>query len=120
MPTTNLAVLERTGRDIAAAHLDVRGFKAIARDATTRYGALDIVATDGDTLLFASVAVCRPGTRSVEDPIPAPAPAVMRRRAAAWLATATRPAATRLRFDAIAVVVDRAGRLVSLSHDEHV
>jgi putative endonuclease len=114
---TQLAILERAGRDIAAAHFQVRGFTVIARDHATRYGVVDLVATEDDTLLFASVAVCRPGTRSYGDPIPVPPR--MRRRAAAWLAANPRPRTSEIRFDAIAVVVDTHGRLVSLSHGEN-
>lgn len=45
--------------------------------------------------------------------------AQVRRMAAAWLAEARpRPFGAQLRFDAIGVVVDRAGELVRLDHLE--
>ncbi len=43
------------GEDIAAAHLQAQGLRVVERNVRTRYGEVDIVAEDGDTLAFVEV-----------------------------------------------------------------
>lgn len=43
------------GEDLAAAFLLSKGYKVIDRNAKKRYGEIDIVALDGDTLVFIEV-----------------------------------------------------------------
>ena len=47
--------LGRFGEQLAAEHLARRGFAVVARNHRTRFGELDIVAYDGDTLVFCEV-----------------------------------------------------------------
>lgn len=47
--------LGRRGEDLAAAYLDEQGYEIIARNWRTRSGELDIVARDGDWLVFVEV-----------------------------------------------------------------
>jgi putative endonuclease len=49
--------LGKTGEDLAAAELERRGYAIVARRYRTRYGEIDIVARDGDTLVFVEVKV---------------------------------------------------------------
>jgi putative endonuclease len=45
----------RRGEDVAAAALEARGYVVVARRYRTRAGEIDIVARDGDTLVFVEV-----------------------------------------------------------------
>jgi putative endonuclease len=113
--------LGRTGEQIAAEHLERRGFRILERNYQTRWGELDIVAFDGATLVF-----CEVKSRTVNPRFGAPFDAVhhqkraqVRKIARSWLASrADRPFATAIRFDAIGVVFDRGGELVALEHLE--
>lgn len=45
----------KTGEDLATAELERRGYAILARRYRTRYGEIDIVARDGETLVFVEV-----------------------------------------------------------------
>jgi putative endonuclease len=113
--------LGRLGEQLAADHLTRRGFQIVERNYRTRWGELDIVAFDGCTLAF-----CEVKTRRVSGNGARPLDAVrglkrsrVRKMAGCWLIERRdRPYADALRFDAIGVTVDAAGRLISLEHLE--
>lgn len=109
------------GEQLAAEHLARRGFQIIERNYRTRWGELNIVAFDGRTLAFCEVKARRTGGRA-GGPLEAVGSlkrAQVRRMAGSWLIERKeRPHAEVLRFDAIGVTVDGAGRLVSLDHLE--
>jgi putative endonuclease len=112
-------VLGRLGEDHAAAHLERRGFRLLARNHRTRYGELDIVGFDRVTLVFAEVKTRRAGSGSPWDALDEQKCRQVRRMASAWLVESLdRPHAAELRFDAIGVVIDARGRLVRLDHLE--
>lgn len=46
--------LGRLGEQLAATHLERLGFAILARNARTRYGEIDVIAFDGQTLVFNS------------------------------------------------------------------
>ena len=48
-------ILGRTGEDLACAELERRGYAIIARRYRRRGGEIDIIAKDGDTLVFVEV-----------------------------------------------------------------
>lgn len=48
-------VLGRRGEDLAARHLRKHGYRVICRNYRTRRGEIDIVAMDGDTVVFVEV-----------------------------------------------------------------
>lgn len=111
--------LGRTGEQLAAAHLERRGFHILARNHRTRFGELDLIAYDGRVLVFAEVKTRRAGSGSPWDALDATKCRQVRRMARAWLSeTPERPSSAELRFDAIGVVVDGRGRLVRLDHLE--
>ena len=114
-------VLGTAGEELAAAHLQRRGFTIIERNFRTRGGELDIIAYDGRTLVFCEVKTRRAGG-SAGGALEAVGPtkqAKVRRMAGRWLAERReRPRAALLRFDAIGVTFDGAGRLLSLEHLE--
>ena len=47
--------LGRAGEDLAARHLERRGFRILERGFRTRDGEIDLVAADGDTVVFVEV-----------------------------------------------------------------
>lgn len=112
--------LGRTGEDAAVAHLERLGLDVLARNHRTRFGELDVIAYDGEALVFCEVKTGRAGAATGPlDSLSDAKRAQVRRMAAAWLAETTdRPRAAELRFDAICVTYDARGRLVSLDHLE--
>jgi putative endonuclease len=111
--------LGRLGEDLAAAHLQRRGFALVARNHRTRYGELDLIGYDGRTLVFAEVKTRRAGSGNPWDALGEAKRRQVRQMATAWLSnTPDRPRSAELRFDAIGVVIDARGRLVRLDHLE--
>ena len=115
------------GERVAADHLARRGFQILERNYRTRWGELDIVAFDGQTLVFCEVKSRRAscdGSRAPEASQPFQSihsrkRTQVRRMAGSWLSDRPgHPFAPVLRFDAIGVVFDPSGRLVSLDHLE--
>jgi putative endonuclease len=113
--------LGRTGEQLAAEHLLRLGYEIVERNYRTRWGELDIVARTGGTLAFCEVKTRRAGGRA-GGPFDAVGPgkqARVRKMAGSWLIERRdRPYADVIRFDAIGVTFDAAGRLVSLEHLE--
>jgi putative endonuclease len=111
----------RAGERLAAEHLERLGYEIVERNYRTRWGELDIVARAGATLTFCEVKTRRAGGRAG-----GPFEAVgrdkqtrVRKMAGSWLMERRdRPYAKVIRFDAIGVTVDGAGRLISLEHLE--
>jgi putative endonuclease len=113
--------LGATGEQLAADHLQRLGLRVLDRNYRTRYGELDIVAYDEEVLIFVEVK-----TRVAYGPASDPLESLHARKrnqvramASRWLAERRdRPRADALRFDAIGVTLDRAGRLLRLDHLE--
>ena len=114
--------LGRLGEELAAEHLMRRGFEILERNYRTRWGELDIVAFDGQTLSFCEVKTRRLGAASELGPfdgIRGPKRSRVRRMAGSWMSEHTDRAFARvIRCDAIGVTFDRAGRLMSFEHLE--
>jgi putative endonuclease len=107
--------LGRRGEQLAAEHLERLGYRVVARNYRTRFGELDLVATDEYVLVF-----CEVKTRRSGDPWQNLGDAKRRQvrsMGATWLAEVhDRPRTSELRFDAIGIRLDRDGALVSLDH----
>lgn len=112
--------LGRVGERLAREHLERLGYRVVAANYRTRFGELDLVVCDDAWLVFVEVKTRRVG--ALESSLQAVSVAKQRRvrsMAAAWLATVSdRPRARGLRFDVVAVTVDRDSRLVRLDHLE--
>ena len=109
------------GEQLAAEHLERRGFQVLDRNYRTRWGELDIVAFDGSTLAFCEVKARRVAAAAgtALEAVDPRKRARVRRMARTWLAERTgRPYARVLRSDAIGVTFDRSGQLVALEHLE--
>ena len=115
------------GEELAARHLEARGYQVVERNFRTRYGELDVVARDARFLVFCEVKTRivrdRARTRDPLGPFAAIGPRKQRQvRAVAreWLThgrlEGPRPAG--LRFDAIGISFDATGRLLALEHLE--
>jgi putative endonuclease len=110
------------------AHMHRLGFSPLGRNERTRHGEIDLIAFDGQTLVFAEVKTRRvnaqrQGIRPDQQPLVWLRPrqrARLRRLAAAWLREQKhiRPTAHTIRFDAIGVILDTKDRLISLEHIE--
>jgi putative endonuclease len=121
MHSTERPRIAREGEDLAAAHLERRGYTVVARNARTRFGEIDVIAGRPGELVFVEVKTRRVagGAGTALDAIDHRKIRQVRKLAAAWLAeTPDRPRAEELRFDVIGVTLDRAGRLLSLDHLE--
>jgi putative endonuclease len=111
------------GEDLAARHLESRGYEIVDRNFRTRYGELDLVAAGHGCLVF-----CEVKTRVSREPSGRFGPLVsvgprkrrqVRQMAREWLGAGRTRLAGRLpelRFDAIGVTLDRGGELVALEH----
>lgn len=96
-------------------------WEVVERNARTRYGELDIVALDGDALVFVEVKAGRAGA---EFGPPHPLLAIgyrkqlrIRRLATAWRSERRDlPRYEQIRFDAVGVIYDHAGNVVDYDH----
>jgi putative endonuclease len=116
--------LGEVGEALACRHLEARGFAVLERNFRTRYGELDVVAADAGFLVFCEVKtrVVRgsPGPLGPFASIGARKRRQVRLMAREWLAQtrAGRACPAEVRFDAIGVSFDPAGRLIGLDHLE--
>jgi putative endonuclease len=111
--------LGRLGEQLAAEHFANRGCRLLARNHQTRFGELDLVVADGETLVFCEVKTCRAGRIEPWDKLHVGKRSQVRRMASAWLNDVRdRPFFTAIRFDAVGVLVDDDDRLVRLDHLE--
>ena len=111
--------LGRAGEDIALCHLERRGYRLVARNHRTRFGELDLIVADPDTLVFCEVKTRRAGPGNPWEALGKAKQSQVRAMARAYLAEQSdRPRVANLRFDAIGVVIDARGRLVRLDHLE--
>jgi putative endonuclease len=114
------------GEQLAALHLEARGYQVVERNFRTRYGELDVVARDARCLVF-----CEVKTRIVRgepgSDVLGPFASIGRRKqrqvramAREWLTQGRLegPRPQELRFDAIGVSFDANGRLMALEHLE--
>jgi putative endonuclease len=117
MPIDARRTLGRRGEQLAAEHVERLGWAILARNHHTRFGELDIVALDGETLVFAEVKTCRLGKGRPWDNLHERKRGQVRRMAAVWLHDVPhRPRFWTIRCDAIGVVLDDRGALVRLDH----
>jgi putative endonuclease len=117
--------LGAAGERLARVHLEACGLTVLDTNFRTRHGELDIVAADARRFVFCEVKtrVARAGRPDELGPFAAIGPRKQRKLrllAREWLAqyAAATGGRAELRFDAVAVEVDRAGRLVRLDHLE--
>ena len=119
MTTDQRHLLGRRGEQLAADHFERLGLRVLARNHRTRFGELDLVLEGDGLLVFCEVKTRRLGSGSPWESLHDAKRAQVRRMAAAYLAEVReRPWSPELRFDAVGVVIDAAGRLAGLEHLE--
>jgi putative endonuclease len=96
------------------------GYQIIERNFRTKYGELDIVAVDGNTLVFCEVRA-RVGRDAIAYALESIGPGKrlqLRKMAREWfrMSTAEPPPTRATRFDAVAVAMTRDGRPLSIEH----
>jgi len=106
------------GEELAAAHFERLGYEVLARNHRTRYGELDLVVGDGTNLVFVEVKTRLQGSGSPWEALHDLKRSQVRRMAIAWLSAAKQRPRGDMRFDAVGIVLDRDGELVSLDHLE--
>lgn len=112
------------GERLAVQHLERAGYRVLERNFRCSRGELDVVAADHRSLVFCEVKTRIGGTRRGPDaPLDAIGPHKRRRLrtlASIWLSQhdGDRPRPPMIRFDAIGVTLDAAGRLLALEHVE--
>jgi putative endonuclease len=110
----------RIGEDHACELLTSKGFRVVARNCRTQAGEIDVVATEGRTLVFVEVKTMRTGSRSgPERPELAVGPRKqlqVRRLARAWLAEHSPPRYASIRFDVVGVRLDPGDSALSITH----
>ena len=112
--------LGRVGERLAREHLERLGYRVIAANHRTRFGELDLIVCDDTWLVFVEVKTRRAGALETSvQAVSADKQQRVRRMAIAWLAESPeRPRSRELRFDVVAVTVDRHSRLLALDHIE--
>ena len=117
MPSDARKTLGRLGEQLAAEHFERLGWEVVARSHRTRIGELDLVAVDGETLVFCEVKTCRLGHGRPWDSLHELKRSQVRRLAGAWLQEVRpRPWFAGIRCDAIGVLIDEHDKLVRLDH----
>jgi len=120
MQTSHRRQLGRLGEQLAAEHFARLGFSVLAQNHHTRFGELDLVLSDGRTLVFCEVKTRRLGSGEPFDSLHDLKQSQVRKIAALWLSEPSdRPWHEELRFDAVGVLVDRQDALVRLDHVEN-
>jgi len=110
------------GEEAAARLLADLGLEVLSRNFRTRYGELDVVALDGDCLVFcevrARVGRPAPGIASALESVGPGKRMQLRKRAKEWFRLADRPPIrTRgTRFDVVAVAMTVTGRVLATRH----
>lgn len=96
-------------------HLRARGYRILHRNVRTRFGELDIVAKDGECIVFVEVRTVRSGGILPEESI-----TLTKQRRVAALAQRYlqeyAPEAVDWRADVVAIEIGRDGRVARLEH----
>ena len=110
------------GEDAAARLLAKAGYELIERNFRTAFGEIDIVARDGDCLVFcevrARVAPPRSGLASARDSVGPAKRLQIRKMAAEWFRYGRSDGlrTKRTRFDVVAVAMAVTGRVLAIEH----
>jgi putative endonuclease len=121
-PTNPRRALGAWGEDHAARQLEAGGYAIVERGWRCRFGEIDLIATQGDALVFVEVRTRRGSARgSAEESITPAKARRLARLADAYLAAREQsgtPWPGPYRIDVIAITLDRAGRIEKFNHIE--
>ena len=106
----------RRGESLALEHYLRAGYELLERNSRTRFGEIDLIVRQPGRLVFVEVRTRIAGSTDPLESIGRQKARQVRRMVGGWLAANRAPAGTKdVRIDAVGVIVDRSGRLVSLS-----
>jgi putative endonuclease len=106
------------GERLAAAHLEAKGYRIRARNYRCREGEIDIVAQDGETLVFVEVRTRRgDALGGPAESITATKEARLVTAAMSYVQALPQPP-TDQRIDVIAIQLSPGGRLLAIDHIE--
>ena len=109
-------VTGRVGEHVAELHLTKQGLSIVDRNFRSRQGEIDLIATDGDELVF--VEVRTRATRSYGSPEESLTRAKQQHMVRCALAYLALHPAAKWRIDVIAIELDR-GRVARIDHYKH-
>ena len=103
-------ILGKTGEGIAVAHVRKLGYRILARNYRRRFGEIDIIAKDGDTLVFIEVKTRK--TQNYGTPFEALTLHKQQQisKVALDYMTQKKVENCNIRFDVVAVLMDKEGR----------
>ena len=108
------------GERVAAAHLEAKGYRIIERNFRVREAEIDLVACDGDTVVFVEVRTRRGAERGLAVLSVNARKARQLLAAAGWYAADHPDIADReQRIDVVAVELARDGRVLRVEHIEN-
>ncbi|MGC1852687.1 MAG: YraN family protein [Solirubrobacterales bacterium] len=115
--------LGRAAEDLVADRLASAGWELVGRNVRSRHGELDLIALDGRSLVFVEVKAGRAGSAfGPERPVLSVdfrKQRRIRRLATAWMSERRDlPRYDEIRFDAVGVTYDHAGRVIDYEHIE--
>lgn len=108
--------LGRAGEEAAARHLKKKGLRLAHRNYRCRLGELDIVARDGPFLVFVEVRTVAGGAFGAPQESIGSRKVQKIRQLAAYYMLSEKTGDVPVRFDVVAVTMDRDGRLLKLDH----
>jgi putative endonuclease len=111
--------LGRIGEEQAAAHLAAAGYALVARNWRCPLGEIDLVARQGEQVVFVEVKTRRQGGWPPEEGVDRAKAERLRALAWAYLDAAGAAPETPWRIDLVAVEVDADGRVVRLEQIEY-
>ena len=118
-PMTSRRALGDFGERVAAAHLEAKGYRVIARNFREPEAEMDIVARDGGELVFVEVRTRQGGERGLAALSVGPRKAAKVLRAAAWYVERhPELAELPMRVDVVTVELARDGKLREVTHYE--
>lgn len=103
------------GERVAAHHLEAAGLRVVARNVRVPGGEIDLLAEDGDELVFVEVRARRAADGGAAESITAPKRRQMWRCAATYCEQHAIPL-ERARLDAICIDLDARGAVASVAH----
>lgn len=103
------------GEEVAVRFLERAGYRILARNWRAGRLEIDLVARDGDTVVFVEVKTRRPGPQDPAEAVDRRKRARLRKAAARWIAT-RRERAVEYRFDVVSVILG-PGRRATIRHD---
>jgi putative endonuclease len=111
--------LGQLGEHFAAEHLERLGLRIVERNYRSRYGEIDLIASNDETLVFCEVKTRRVGSGKPFDSLHNKKQDQVRRMAVEWCTQKRNiDFKLNLRFDAIGITVSLADKLIALEHLE--